>query len=211
MERFFTQFIQIIGKGCSFVIPNAFTNLPHKILTHFYTGFYSRRFAHWGASTIMYHAHRLNGLKYISVGDGTVLEKGIQLTAWDRFLGEHYHPQITIGNNCHIRANSHVTAINCIRIGDNLLTGTNVLITDNTHGLTSLEQLNIVTTLRPLHSKGPVNIGNNVWLGNNVCIMPGVSIGDNSVVGANAVVTHDIPPYSIAVGIPAKVIKQLSN
>ncbi|ACL03367.1 Acetyltransferase (isoleucine patch superfamily)-like protein [Desulfatibacillum aliphaticivorans] len=56
-------------------------------------------------------------------------------------------------------------------------------------------------------SKGPVTIGNNVWIGDNVTILSGVSIGHGSVVGAGAVVTSDIPPCSIAVGVPAKVSK----
>ena len=51
----------------------------------------------------------------------------------------------------------------------------------------------------------PTIIGNDVWLGANVVVKQGVKIGDGAVVGANAVVTHDIPPYAIAVGTPAKV------
>ncbi len=58
-------------------------------------------------------------------------------------------------------------------------------------------------------SKGPVVIGNNVWLGNNVCVMPGVTIGDGAIIGANSVVTHDVPAYAVAAGVPAKIIKQL--
>lgn len=63
--------------------------------------------------------------------------------------------------------------------------------------------------LRKLSSKGPVVIGKNCWLGRNTCIMPNVTIGDGCVIGANAVVTHNIPAYSIAVGIPAKVIRSV--
>ncbi|MCK4234765.1 hypothetical protein KAX75_10070 [candidate division WOR-3 bacterium] len=55
-----------------------------------------------------------------------------------------------------------------------------------------------------------VSIGEGVWLGTHAVVLPGVNIGDNSVVGAGAVVTTDIPPYSIAVGVPAKVIKKRS-
>lgn len=56
--------------------------------------------------------------------------------------------------------------------------------------------------------KGPVTIGNNVWIGDNVIILSGVIIGDGSILGAGSVVTKNIPPYSIAVGNPAKVIKR---
>ena len=55
----------------------------------------------------------------------------------------------------------------------------------------------------------PVTIGNDVWIGGNVTILPGVTIGDNCTIGAGSVVTHDIPANSIAVGVPAKVIKMI--
>ena len=61
---------------------------------------------------------------------------------------------------------------------------------------------------RELFSKGPVLIKKNVWLGRNVCVMPNVVIGEGAVIGANSVVTHDIPDYSVAVGSPARVIRQ---
>ena len=53
----------------------------------------------------------------------------------------------------------------------------------------------------------PVTIGNDVWIGSRVTIMPGVTISDGCVIGAGAVVTHDIPPYAVAAGVPAKVIR----
>lgn len=64
----------------------------------------------------------------------------------------------------------------------------------------------------PMNQQGytpvrPVTIGNDVWIGSRVTIMPGVTIGDGCVIGAGAVVTRDIPPYAVAAGVPAKVIK----
>lgn len=56
--------------------------------------------------------------------------------------------------------------------------------------------------------KGPVIIGNNVWIGDHVIILSGVTIGDGAVLGAGAVVTQSVPPYGIAVGNPARVIKK---
>ena len=60
---------------------------------------------------------------------------------------------------------------------------------------------------RTIYSKGPVIIGENVWIGENVCILPGVTIGKGTVIGAGAVVTKDIPPFSVAGGNPARIIK----
>ena len=55
----------------------------------------------------------------------------------------------------------------------------------------------------------PVVIEDNVWIGEKVVILKGVRIGEGAVIGAGAIVTHDIPPYSVAVGIPARVINTL--
>lgn len=178
------------------------------IVHHLYTGNIKRHFSRWGSGSVLrFKAKRLKGLKYISIGCNTIIDTGVQLTAWDLCGGKSFNPKIIIGDNCVIRENAHITAIDSIHIGNNLLTGTNVLITDNSHGKTNKEQMELPPTQRPLYSKGPVNIGNNVWLGNNVCIMPGVTIGNGVVVGANSVVTHDIPDFCVAVGIPARIVK----
>lgn len=140
------------------------------------------------------------------IGDGNIFEADLQLTA--RKIGDTI-PVLTIGNNCLIRHGSHITAIRKITIGDNLLTGTNVLITDNAHGQANRDMMQRPVRERPVVSGGEVTIGNNVWLGNNVCVMPGVTIGDGVIVGANSVVTHDLPAYCVAVGTPAKIIRQL--
>ena len=60
----------------------------------------------------------------------------------------------------------------------------------------------------PYEPSKTVTIGNDVWIGEGVCIMSGVSIGDGAIIGAHAVVTHDVEPYSIVAGVPAKVIKK---
>ncbi|MGI6220066.1 MAG: acyltransferase [Bacteroidaceae bacterium] len=109
-----------------------------------------------------------------------------------------------------IRDYSQVTAIRSIRIGNGVRTGPNVLITDNAHGASVAELLETAPNLRPLSSKGPVVIEDNVWIGTKSSIMPGVRIGRGSIIAANSVVTHDIPPYCVAAGAPARVVKKMN-
>ena len=70
-------------------------------------------------------------------------------------------------------------------------------------------ELDVAPLERQLEIGDRVYIGKNVWIGRNVCIMPGVKICDGAVIGANSVVTHDIPEKCIAVGAPAKVIREV--
>lgn len=116
-----------------------------------------------------------------------------------------------IGDNCAIGRFSHITAVNKIVIGNNLLTGGFVLITDNSHGHLDYDSLHVHPLKRPIESKGEVIIGNNVWIGDKATILPGVHIGDGCIIAANSVVTHDVPSYSIAAGVPAKVIKTIEG
>lgn len=69
------------------------------------------------------------------------------------------------------------------------------------------ESLDTDWTNKDATTKGPINIGNDVWVGQNVTILSGVNIGNGAIIGAGAVVTKSIPPYAIAVGNPAKVVK----
>ncbi len=181
-----------------------------KIRRVVYTGYCSVGFKSFGRNVVIEPCLLgLRGRRYISIGDDSYLSKGVLLTAWDNFMEESFSPEIKIGRNCGIGANSHITAITGIYLGDNVLTGLDVLITDNAHGATNRELLDISPNMRPLSSKGPVIIEDNVWIGEKASIMPGVTIGKGSIIAANSVVTHDVPPYSIVGGIPAKIIKQL--
>lgn len=150
----------------------------------------------------------LAGGKYISIGKGSSVQRSTYLTAWDRYGIQTFSPEIVIGENCSIGAFNHITSINKIVIGDGLLTGKWVTITDNSHGTTDVQSLNISPKSRLLYSKGPVIIGNNVWIGDKATILPGVTIGDGVVVAANSVVTRDVPSYCVVAGIPARIIKQ---
>lgn len=155
------------------------------------------------------------GGQYMTIGDGTSFGDGVYLTAWDTYhciqgnkdFEQHFTPCLTIGKNCHFGAHNHITCINNVTIGDNLLTGKWITITDNSHGTTDESMLHTDPIKRPLYSKGPVVIGHNVWIGDKATILPGVAIGDGAVIAANAVVTRDVPAFCIAVGNPIRIIK----
>lgn len=152
----------------------------------------------------------LRGAKYILIGCNCEIRDNVRLTAWDRYINQKFSPRIEIGDNCSIGSNSHVTAINLIKLGNNVRMGNNVLITDNSHGDNSPEELEVAPNFRPLYSKGPVIIDDNVWIGEKASILPGVHIGRCSTIGAGSVVTKDIPPYSVVGGNPARIIKEIN-
>lgn len=149
----------------------------------------------------------LLGTQYITIGKGTVFFKGATLTAWNYYESETFNPEIIIGRNCQFGEYAHITACNKILVGDNLLTGRYVYISDNAHGKGTIEEMNISPVHRKLYSKGPVIIGNNVWIGDCAKILAGVKIGDGAIIGANAVVTHDVPEHTVVGGVPAKIIR----
>lgn len=151
------------------------------------------------------------GHKYIKIGHSFNARSGFRIECIEKYEENTFTPQVCIGDNVSFNLNCHVGAINKIIIGNNVLIGSNVLITDHSHGNNSLSQIDIQPIKRPLYSKGPVIIEDNVWIGEGVCILPNVTIGQNSIIGANSVVTKDIPPYSIAGGNPAMVIKSLKK
>ncbi len=110
----------------------------------------------------------------------------------------------TIGDGCYINSNLTLVDDYKVTIGKNCLFAPNVTIS---------------TTGHPVHpdlrSAGmysfPVTICDNVWLGSNVVVLPGVTIGENSVIGAGSVVTKDIPANVIAVGVPCKVLREITD
>ena len=203
MKQIIKNYIKYIGKLYSYVYPNKINKCINTLKNNLYTGYIQKNFAHFGNSVIMWKPYTLLGTQNIYIGNNVVIESGVQLVTYST---KDYKPEIHISDNTLIRRNSHITAINKIRIGKNVLTGTNVLISDNEHGESSRQNMNVQPRLRQLVSKGEVIIEDNVWIGNNVCILGGVRIGMGSIIGANTVVTKDIPPYSIAAGVPAKII-----
>lgn len=210
IKRLITSFAILMGDICSLFISHSirFRLLPlwHK---HFYTAQVKGGFKRFGKESVINGKFfELQGADCVCIGFNTVLGQNMELTAVCKYRSQEFTPSIWIGDNCRIGANAKITAINSITIGNGVLTGRNVLITDNSHGISALQELAIPPSDRSLYSKGRVKIGDNVWLGDNVAVLPGVCIGKGCIIGAGSVVAKDIPPYCVAAGIPAKVLKK---
>ena len=108
---------------------------------------------------------------------------------------------IKIGKNVFINACCRFQDQGGIEIGDGSLIGHNTTIATLNHDFNPDKRAN-------LHPS-PVKIGKNVWIGSDCTILPGIEIGDGAVIGAGSVVTKSVSANSIAVGSPARVIKQI--
>ena len=112
---------------------------------------------------------------------------------------------IVIGDKSYINGAELITTNNSkIIIGANCLISYDVVLRTDMHIFEDKSK----PILEQGVSSQNIKIGNNVWIGHGVYVMPGITIGDNSIIGAKAVVTKDIPSDSIAVGVPARVIKK---
>lgn len=116
--------------------------------------------------------------------------------------GAVFGPEVSIGDRSGIGINCEMYGP--VSIGNDVMMGPEVVVYTSGHkfDITDISMMDQGFT-----EIKPVTIGNDVWIGRRVIIMPGVTIGDGCVIGAGAVVTKDIPPYSVAGGVPAKVIK----
>jgi len=148
----------------------------------------------------------IRGKQNIDFGEGLTTGVGCRLEAFS----EKNEKVIVLGKNIQINDYVHISSMKNVYIGDNVLIASRIYISDNSHGLYKDDNStnpNIPPIKRDYYIN-PVYIDDNVWIGEGVVIMPGVSIGKGSIIGANSVVTKNIPSYVIAVGVPAKPIKQ---
>ncbi len=92
-----------------------------------------------------------------------------------------------------------------VRIGSHVMLGPGVLITTVNHPLSAAARRSGVGVART------VTIGDDVWIGGNATVLPGVTIGSGAVIAAGAVVTRDVPPNTLAAGVPARIVRTLEG
>jgi acetyltransferase-like isoleucine patch superfamily enzyme len=152
----------------------------------------------------------IKGSKRITFGRDIYVQGHLWMEAVTYYRGQVFEPRIQIGDEVSLSEGVHISCIQQISVGRNVLIGSRVYISDHNHG-TYRGELQSSPEEPPAHrllgGGGPVKIEDNVWIGDNVVIVGPISIGYGSVIGANAVVRGDVPPGVIVGGIPAKILR----
>jgi len=136
----------------------------------------------------------------LEIGEHTLLEPGVWITAPGS-------ARVRIGSGTFLNLGVMVASLELVEIGDHCMFANHCYITDSSH---RFEHPTKPVPWQGFTSKGPTRIGDNVWAGVGVVVTSGVTIGDRCVIGANSVVTSDIPAFSVAAGVPARVIRTIA-
>jgi serine acetyltransferase len=166
----------------------------------------ARNFGAFGAGSLLgFPLGVIYNEEYIRIGNQTMIGPFVSLTA-GMAPGQEMisDPVVSIGDRCVIGRGSHIIGHFSIEIGDEVQTGPNVYITDQNHVYSDP----VVPIGRQWPEERAVRIGSGSWLGTGVVVLPGACIGEHVVVGAGAVVSGKLPDRTVAVGSPAKVVKQ---
>jgi acetyltransferase-like isoleucine patch superfamily enzyme len=136
----------------------------------------------------------------LELGANVLTEPGVWLTG-------PAPARIRIGAGTSLNMGVMVAAAELVEIGEYCMFANGCFITDSNHRFDDPDK---PVPWQGFTSKGPTRVGDNVWCGANVVIGSGVTVGERCVIGANSVVTHDLPPFSVAAGAPAEVIRTIA-
>jgi lipopolysaccharide O-acetyltransferase len=152
----------------------------------------------------------IRGRRWIRLGKGFTSGPGLRLDAFPR--SAQSEPVLLIGDNVQVNDYVHIAAVESVTIGDRVLIASKVFITDHNHGSYSGDTHDVPTVppAKRALTTAPVRIEDDVWIGESAAILPGVTIGRGAVIGALAVVNRSVPPFSIAVGAPARVVRRFN-
>lgn len=179
-------------------------NRSYRIKARAYTYLYKAFLGHIGRYSTLAKVAWLSNPDRVFIGSSVFIAPGSRLEAIQNHHDHLYDGSIHIGDGTVIEPHAHIGAAARLEIGCNVLMGTRVFITDHDHQFTD--------SVLPIRKQplivSPVIIEDSVWLGENTTVLKGVTIGHHAVIGANSVVTKNVPPFAIAVGSPARVVRQ---
>jgi serine acetyltransferase len=166
----------------------------------------AERFGAFGQGTcVSFPRGAVFGEEWIQIGSNTLISPYVSLSA-GMVPGQEMvtNPVLRIGDRCLIGRGSHIVSHFSVELGDDIVTGPYVYITDQNHGY---EDPDMPIGAQWPHD-APVSIGTGSWLGTGATVLPGTTIGKNVVVGAGSVVSGSFPDRCVIAGTPARVIRQ---
>ncbi|MBT8633210.1 acyltransferase [Polynucleobacter paneuropaeus] len=150
---------------------------------------------------------RIENPEYVQLGDNVYFNDQCWISTVPPEVGAQA-PTLIVGANTYVGRFAVFACMQKIEIGQKVLISDRVFISDSLHGF---RQLGVAVADQPIFSPGPVLIGDGSWIGIGASILPNVKIGKQCVIGANAVVTHDVPDFHLAVGVPARVTRRIDE
>jgi lipopolysaccharide O-acetyltransferase len=165
-------------------------------------------FASFGRGSVIQLPVRLGGESRIAIGSEVFVGAGSWLQVLEHESPDRRDPAIHIGDGTSVAGTCVISAAASITIGRKVLMARNVYVADHGHAFADPDEAVLDQGIRDVR---PVEIGDGAWLGQNVFVGPGVRIGAGAVVGANSVVLNDVPAYSVAVGVPARIVRAFAS
>lgn len=164
----------------------------------------SPSFAAFGRRSVIEPPLRIQGERRIVIGTGVF----IGANSWLQALSPRTEVAIEIGDGTSIAGNCVVSAAQSVVLGEKVLVARGVYISDHSHAFGDPTRAILD---QGIDSIEPVEIHDGAWIGENAVIAPGVTIGRGAVIGANAVVLDSVPDFTVAAGVPARVVRRLSE
>ncbi|RZK30858.1 MAG: acyltransferase [Hymenobacter sp.] len=161
-----------------------------------------------GEHAVLPEGHLFRNPQCIGIGSHFKASATLIIEAHTKQGGENYTPTVVIGDYVTFGSDCRVDCCQAIRIGDWVLVGHRVLITDNERDESVPAVLSTPPANRKLRSQGGISIADSVLIEDGVRIFSGVSIGQNTIIKAGAVVRESIPANSVVAGDPARIIRQ---
>ncbi|QAY69500.1 acyltransferase [Xylanimonas protaetiae] len=163
----------------------------------------ARGFAQFGAGSRILLPFRWGNAHRIAVGSRVLIGAG----SWLIVPAPGDDVALTLGDRVRMNQTS-ISAVESVVIEDGVALARGVYVADHAHGF---DDPHAFVRDQPLTRVAPVRICRGAWLGQNVVVLPGVTIGAGAVIGANSVVRSDVPARTVAVGTPARVVRELAS
>jgi acetyltransferase-like isoleucine patch superfamily enzyme len=167
----------------------------------------AKRYGHMGTgSSIAFPPGAVFGEQWVSIGNDTMIGPHVSLAAgmFGEYFPDDAFPIVSIGDRCAIGRGSTILGRARIEIGNDVMTGPHVYVTDHNHTYDDLA----VPIGKQWFDDEPVSIGDGSWIGAGAIILPGAQIGRHVTVAGGAVVRGVVPDNSVVAGVPAKVVRR---